>query len=67
MSVGSILIKKELKRNIELRVRISKTEKNALYKFCLDNNISISDYVRAKVFFVINTKQNPIRKRINKI
>ena len=62
---GSILVPEELRRDIELRVRISITERDALYSYCQANNISVSDYVRIRVFEPLEgVKQSPTRRDV---
>jgi hypothetical protein len=62
---GNIIVPEELRRDIELRVRISITEKDALWDYCEANNISVSDYVRIRVFGPLEeVKQRPTRRNV---
>jgi len=61
---GQPLIAAELKRDINLIVRISSTERDALVGFCQANNITVADFVRARVFGsdMVESSQPPTRK-----
>jgi hypothetical protein len=61
---GQPLVPDELRRDIELRVRISTTERDALFNFCQANNISVSDFVRIRVFEPLKVSQEPTRRNV---
>jgi hypothetical protein len=63
--MANTIVPEELRRDIELRVRISITERDALYNYCQANNISVSDYVRIRVFEPLEgIKQPPTRRNV---
>lgn len=64
MPIGKIVVPEELKRDLELRVRISETERDALFNFCQSNNMSVSDFVRSRLFEVVNVQQPPTRGKM---
>ena len=59
---GQPLIADNLRRDIELRVCINSDEREALYRFCQFHNISVSDFVRSRLFDVVPTERPPTRK-----
>ena len=63
--MANTIVPEELRRDIELRVRISITERDALYNYCQANNISVSDYVRIRIFEPLEgIKQPPTRRNV---
>jgi len=63
--MANTIVPEELRRDIELRVRISITERDALYNYCQANNISVSDYVRIRIFEPLEgVKQPPTRRNV---
>jgi len=61
---GQPLVADNLRRDLELRVRISSDERDALLCFCQANGITVADFVRARVFGfdMVESNQPPTRK-----
>jgi len=63
--MANTIVPDELRRDIKIEVRVSITEKDALQNYCQANNISVSDYVRTRIFEPVEgIKQPPTRRNV---